>query len=515
MEFGFLKLGIFEKISKFSLFIGTGFFLSTIAIEAKAIPLSDNTDTKVFQLKDVNSTDWAFQALQSLITKYGSLTGYPDGTFRGNQTMTRYEFAAVLQKISINIDRHLHTLTLEDLASLRRLQQEFAPQLALLSRRIDNLERRTDSITDTSFSTTTKLDGEVIFALTGVAGNNQANEDEDIDRNLTLGNRVRLNFDTSFYGEDRLRVRLQSTNLPLTDEVANTDMARLSFRGDDDRELSVSRLEYAFPLGDRVEVYLEGIGGSLNDYTNTFNDDLSGSGKGAVSRFGQRNPIYRQGDGAGIGISYEIIDAVNLDVGFVADEANDTEIGLGNAAYGAIAQLSIEPIDSWGIGLTYIRSYNSLDTGVGSQRANDPFDENSEAISANSFGVQSSWELNSNLTLGGWFGLTRATAEDIENEPSTTITNWAVTVAFPDLGGEGNLGGIVIGQPNKAIDNDFTVNNIEYVDPDNSLHLEAFYRLKVTDHIDVTPGFFVITNPEHNSDNQAIYIGTVRTTFSF
>jgi hypothetical protein len=502
-----------EKIIKLSILIGTSFFLS--AIDATATPIPEYTDTKVSQLKDVRSTDWAFQALQSLIKKYGLLTGYPDGTFRGNRTMTRYEFAAVLQKVSSGIESNLNSITLEDLSRLRRLQREFAPQLGLLNQRINNLEQRTNEISDTTFSTTTKLDGEVIFALTGVGGDDKANEDEDIDRNLTLGNRVRLNFDTSFYGEDRLRVRLQSTNLPLTDEAAGTDMARLSVRGDDDSEFAVSRLEYAFSLGDRVEFYLEGIGGSLNDYTNTFNDDLSGSSKGSISRFGQRNPIYRQGDGAGIGISYEIIDAITIDVGFIADEANDPEIGLGNAAYGAIAQLSIEPTDSFGIGFAYVRSYNSLDVGVGSQRSNDPFDENSEAISADSLGVQSSWELSSNLILGSWFGWTRATAKDIDDRPNARIINWAVTLAFIDLGGEGNLGGIVIGQPNKTIDNDFTVDNVEYIDPDNSLHLEAFYRIQVTDNIEVTPGFFIVTNPEQNANNEAIYIGTVRTTFSF
>ncbi len=512
-------ISIVQKISKFSIFLGTSFFLSTIAFDTVAMPLQqqlpENSDTNVSQLRDVKSTDWSFQALQSLIEKYGLLAGYPDGTFRGNQTLTRYEFAAVLQKAIALLTQNLNSVTPEDLSTLQRLEREFAPQLKVLSGRINSLEQRVARITDTSFSTTTKLDGEVIFALTAVEGNNKANNEEDIDSNLTLGSRVRLNFDTSFYGEDRLRTRLQSTNLPLTDEAAGTSMARLSFRGDDDSEFSLSRLEYAFPVGERVEIYLEGIGGSLNDYTNTFNDDLSGSSKGSISRFGQRNPIYRQGDGAGIGISYEISDAVSLDIGFIADEANNPEIGLGNAAYGAIAQFSLEPTDSLGIGLTYVHSYNSLDTGVGSQRANDPFDENSEAISADSLGLQSSWELNSDLTLGGWFGWTRATAKDISTEPSASIINWAVTLAFPDLGAEGNLGGIIIGQPNKAINNDFTVENNEYIDPNNSLHLEAFYRLKVTDNIEVTPGFFVITNPEHNQDNDSIYIGTIRTTFSF
>lgn len=50
----------------------------------------------VSQLSDVKPTDWAFQALQSLVERYGCIAGYPDGTYRGNRAMTRYEFAAGL-----------------------------------------------------------------------------------------------------------------------------------------------------------------------------------------------------------------------------------------------------------------------------------------------------------------------------------------------------------------------------------------------------------------------------------
>ncbi|WP_237395441.1 iron uptake porin, partial [Okeania sp. KiyG1] len=52
--------------------------------------------TSVSQLSDVQPTDWAFQALQSLVERYGCIAGYPDGTFKGNRAMTRYEFAAGL-----------------------------------------------------------------------------------------------------------------------------------------------------------------------------------------------------------------------------------------------------------------------------------------------------------------------------------------------------------------------------------------------------------------------------------
>ncbi len=50
--------------------------------------------TSVSQLSDVQPTDWAFLALQSLVERYGCIAGYPDGTYRGNRALTRYEFAA-------------------------------------------------------------------------------------------------------------------------------------------------------------------------------------------------------------------------------------------------------------------------------------------------------------------------------------------------------------------------------------------------------------------------------------
>jgi len=52
--------------------------------------------TNVTQLQDVQPRDWAYVALQELVERYGCIAGYPDGTFRGNRALTRYEFAAGL-----------------------------------------------------------------------------------------------------------------------------------------------------------------------------------------------------------------------------------------------------------------------------------------------------------------------------------------------------------------------------------------------------------------------------------
>jgi hypothetical protein len=48
------------------------------------------------QFRDVKPTDWAYPAIQSLVERYGCISGYPDSTFRGQQALTRYEFAAAL-----------------------------------------------------------------------------------------------------------------------------------------------------------------------------------------------------------------------------------------------------------------------------------------------------------------------------------------------------------------------------------------------------------------------------------
>ena len=63
---------------------------------ATAIGNSLDQVTSVTQFADVVSTDWAYQALANLVEQYGCVAGYPNGTFRGNRAMTRFEAAALL-----------------------------------------------------------------------------------------------------------------------------------------------------------------------------------------------------------------------------------------------------------------------------------------------------------------------------------------------------------------------------------------------------------------------------------
>jgi hypothetical protein len=130
----------------------------------------------VSQLSDVKPTDWAFQALQSLVERYGCIAGYPDGTYRGNRAMTRYEFAAGLNSCLDRVSELIaagttNLITGEDLAIVQKLQAEFATELSVLRGRVDTLDARTAQLEANQFSTTTKLNAEIIVVVTDTSGN--------------------------------------------------------------------------------------------------------------------------------------------------------------------------------------------------------------------------------------------------------------------------------------------------------------------------------------------------------
>lgn len=503
--------------------------------------------TNVSQLRDVSPGDWAYEALRNLVERYGCIAGYPDGTFRGNRAMTRYEFAAGLNACLNQLERLIGNNTSGgnvdngDLVSLRRLVQEFQAELQTLGGRVDNLEGRASFLEDHQFSTTTKLNGTAIFALAGVAGGENAQGD-DIDKVTAFGDRVRLNFDTSFTGKDLLRTRLQASNLAAFSGTStftpegDLRFADGTFGTGGGNNVEIDALLYQFPLGEKNTVVVEANAGAPDDFTNTVNPYIDGDGdSGAISQFGTRNPIYKLVDGTGIGIKHEFSDALELSLGYLAsDAANPGEdAGLFNGPYGAIAQLTFKPFDKLTLGLTYVHAYNS-DLGAGSNRANlrsalagnsnlptalQPFSGLSLPTSSNAYGLQASFQVNPKLVLGGWVGYTAtrtlSTLGGTISRGDLKVWNWAVTLAAPDLGKEGNVAGLIVGMEPKVTDVSNALKAQIGDDSDTSLHIEAFYQYQLTDNISITPGIIWLTAPDHNSDNQDVVIGVIRTTFSF
>ena len=342
--------------------------------------------TSVSQLSDVQPTDWAFQALQSLVERYGCIAGYPDGTFRGNRALTRYEFASGLNACLDRVNELIATggadgVRKEDLATLQRLQEEFSAEVATLRGRVDSLEARTAELEANQFSTTTKLTGEVIAAVSDVfadriavpsspaaPGQPTPNADNAPDENVNtvLADRARLNFDTSFTGKDLLRTRLQARNVtPFNAGRTGTNMTRLAFDGDEGNDVLLDDFFYRFPLGDIAEVKVDFDNVEFNDNVYTFNPAFESSGRGAISRFGRFNPIYRQGTGgAGLTVNLNPKGKIGLSLAYLAQNAENPNqnFGLFNGDYTALAQLAFRPNDNINLGLTYAHTYdNTID----------------------------------------------------------------------------------------------------------------------------------------------------------
>jgi hypothetical protein len=489
--------------------------------------------TSVSQLSDVQPTDWAFQALQNLVERYGCIAGYPDGTFRGNRALTRYEFAAGLNACLDAITQLLGTdggVTQEDLATLNRLLDEFSAELATLRGRIDVLEARTAELEANQFSTTTILDGEVIFAASDVIGEGGSSVPH-------FGHRTRLNFETSFTGRDLLRTRLQTGNLnAFSLNSTPAPEGDLFFAADaygesSENAIEVDALLYSFPLGERLEVTVVANAGASDDFASTVNPFLDGDGAyGALSRFATRHPIYYLINGAGVGARYALSDSLELNLGYMAADASSPNPGAGffNGAYGAMAQLLIKPSERFNVGLTYLHSYNN-ETGTGSNRSNLRTVLANDAgldlpISSNAFGLEASWQVSPKFIVGGWVGYINQTVLSTLggqiDRGDMDIWNASLSLAFPDLGSPGSIGAIIVGVEPMVRDSSVTaavpgLPDVFGEDKDTSLHIEALYQYAIGDNIFITPGVVWLTAPDHNDDNEDVVIGTIRTTFSF
>lgn len=475
--------------------------------------------TSINQLSDVRPTDWAYEALRNLVEKYQCIAGYPDGTYRGNRAMTRYEFAAGLNACLESILRLIPgeggisgLATKEDLEVLRRLMEEFALELATLRGRVDALEPRIAEIEANRFSTTTKLRGEIIFAANDIIGDGSVSEPN-------FNFRTRLNFDTSFTGKDLLRTRLQAINVPNLGAVdsPSTPMDRLSFDAGTNNDVQIHKLFYRFPLTSKATVILDANAAEYNDNMFNFNPFLESSGQGSISRFGRFSPIYRQGGGQGVTLNYEFSKRFSISLGYQAPNGNDPKPAPGggggffNGSYAALGQLTFRPSEQFALGFTYVNSYHSkgrnLAGGTGSSNADNPF--GGVPTSANHYGIQTSLWFSPRVNLSGWVGYTKAESE-VGNQDAD-IWNWAVTLGILDFGKEDNLLGFVVGMPPKVTSNDIAAGE----DKDTSYHLEVFYRYQVSDNVSITPGLFVILNPNHNDNNTNDFVGTIRTTFTF
>ena len=483
----------------------------------------------VSELRDVNPSDWAYEALRSLVERYGCIVGYPDGSYRGRQAMTRSEFAAGLNACLNTIERLIQsgkTLTPEELAKLKRLTQEFGSELAVLGKRLDSLETRTSFLENHQFSTTTKLNGDVIFIASGLWGGQQAGQPKGtpLDKQIISSYRYRANLDTSFNGKDNLRIRLQTGNFHFG--RGGTNLTDFNFTAPGNNDLEVNKLQYTFPVTDNLTAWISAVKITLDDISDPLSPYNSSFTDGAISYFGSLSPAYLIADntGTGAGLLYKFNPEFNLGLYYSAENGSSPRPGQGlfNGQYSAGAQLTYSSSANTGIGLVYLHQYKPDSTEnfgsilgfTGTANSDNPF--NGNATSSDNVALVGTLKVAPWLNLEGWTMYTRAYAEGSVRQGDTAdIWNWKLSIDFRDLFKEGNLGVITFGQPPHAssITNRNNIADTTSSTYDTPWLVEAFYVFKVSDNISLTPGVWVVVNPENNSD--PIWVGNVRLSFKF
>ncbi len=564
--------------------------------------------TSVSQLSDVQPTDWAFQALQSLVEKYGCIAGYPDGTFRGNRSATRYELAAALNAcLDVISDRFA---TKEDLAAVRKLQEEFAAELATLRGRVDGLEARTAQLEAIQFSTTTKLSGEAIVGFEVAGGgsttewksnfNNIVNADNDLGTTLrSLGAsavpftqpnpivvyRTRLNFVTSFTGKDSLITGIQaygfqgaaaggnsmqnalfpgtilnsgSSNLGFAPQFAGVDPSNLSSFGSNTVQLY--KLLYVFPINKQFT----GFAFPKAEVTDAFPQIIpwASEGQGAISRFAGVNPVARLSGGtsgvglaSGAGFIWNPNSKINLTAlyGSVAANIATGDLTTGNplgsgflpfnqdGSFIAAFQLTFKPTKSFDAALNFAyanHNINILGTGLassgllGSLGAGGgdifalPGQDLGQRVQVTGVGGTFTYRITPKIAfsaygagifvgnIGGGNALVGGAPVNVSS--NATYTSFMGGIYFQDAFAQGNTAAFIVGQPLYLEGASVDVQNIPGIfNKARPFHVEAYYRFKISDNISITPGAFVIFNPESNSENRTTAVGLIRTTFTF
>ena len=474
--------------------------------------------TSVSQFTDVQPTDWAFQALQSLVERYGCIAGYPDSTYRGNRAISRYEFAAGLNACLNRINELIASGTAnlaskQDLETIQRLQEDFKSELATLRGRVDALETRTAYLESHQFSTTTKLVGEAIFAITANLSNNTiTNSAGNSSKNgqAAFQDRVRLDLQTSFTGKDTLHTRIATGNgSTLPSGSAEATQTFNLFNGSNNTAY-IDWLAYYFPVG-TAQIYVAASGGIQSDYVPTaspYFQDYDG-GNGALSTFASESPIYRIGGGAGAGINFNLTAndkatfKPSITLGYLATTANNPSpnTGLFEGNYAGLAQLNLNIGDGITLAGTYVHGYHSTGTNlfdggsgaapvVGTTAANVGGLFGKPYIS-NSYGFEAAFKVSNKLSINGFFLNSKVDGLLAGGVGKDEVWSYGMGVALPDFGKKGNVLGLFGGaQP-----------YLGSRGGSRPYQVEAFYRYKVNDNISITPGFIWLINPEQVDSN--------------
>ena len=496
--------------------------------------------TSITQFSDVYPTDWAYQALSNLIERYGCVAGYPNGTYRGNRAMTRFEAAALLNAC---LDR-----VTEVTDELKRLMKEFEKELAILKGRVDGLEARVGELEATQFSTTTKLKGQATFVIgaNSFGGNaEQFNGEKRADVAAATSGATSFNYDlrlfldTSFTGKDLLRTMLRAGNFGESAFGGNgyvgLDAMETAFEEPSGpNSVAVNRLWYQFPIGSS---FTATVGGLVRQ------DDMLAVWPSAYPAdtvidfftYAGAPATYNLGLGQGAGISWASddfsISANYLSTNGALSDPNAGGIATDAAGSNGTVQIAYAP-ENWGLAAAY--NYTSQNAGTLYAGNGTPLAVLATGEGNNSsFGLSAWWspeEASWFPSVSAGWGYNSVTNNDSLTFRELDTQSWYVGLQWADAFLKGNTLGMAVGQPT-------FVTNVEYRNDvsesdfvaDGNYAWEFWYQFQVTDNISVTPAIYYLSRPygdltdgggnivggDRGNDTFNNFGGLVKTTFKF
>jgi len=495
---------------------------------------SDDQITSVTAFVDVYPTDWAYQALKNLVESYGCVAGYPDGTFRGNRPISRYEAAALLNACLDSISQ----VTDE----IRALIREFEAELAVLKGRVDGLEARVGELEAMQFSTTTKFN---MFAVTtfnaiDYKGSGIADSYKEQYGGTTMTYTVLPIFRTSFTGKDMLEIWMQASNIgqgePSYTGGANNPSCAAGYGGTasaycipglKDNTLSVYRIFYKFPIGDDFTVTVSPLMDTF-DYLTVGSAALSPK---AGNWVGLKNlytdaitmtnvpGVYPYVVGGGAALKYSK-NGWSIDAGYNSKSSNSSESEFGlfgeNAANKYAVQLSYSS-DRAGFQAAWTRTkFNEMQMAsthyynMGTPLTNNPFtsdtfDGTSEMV-LNTAGLAGYWYITEDFSLSGgmYLGFYEATVDTMYAADGDQAESkaWMTTLQWERFLSDDTTIAFSFGQPNSVYSNDSNLGS----DPERPWFAVGSLTWQVNNHMTVTPMIYWMRGlgGKHDPDGSAL-----------
>ncbi|QNI88573.1 outer membrane porin [Synechococcus sp. ROS8604] len=280
--------------------------------------------TSITQFSDVYPTDWAYQALSNLIERYGCVAGYPNGTYRGNRAMTRFEAAALLNAC---LDR-----VTEVTDELKRLMKEFEKELAILKGRVDGLEARVGELEATQFSTTTKLSGLATFVVGANDFYGTKSKADPANRDFgatTFNYDLQLSLETSFTGKDLLLTVLRSgnfaSNFAFGGNPNGLSTLETAFQEDSGaNSLGIDKLFYQFPVGNSL-TFTFGARVGQEDMLAVWPSAYPSDPILDVTTLNGAPAAYNKNLGVGAGVSWSTENGFSVSANYVAAQGSSSD----------------------------------------------------------------------------------------------------------------------------------------------------------------------------------------------